>query len=68
MSFRDFVKYFGLLEITHRPAEEKPSSGTSRLMSFKGEWRRRKATCGGSGLENLGKYNVINPTIRYFNQ
>ena len=55
MSFRDFVKYFGLLEITHRPAEEKPGPGNSRLQTFKGEWRRRKANCGGSGLEDLGK-------------
>ncbi len=48
MGFRDFLKYFGLIEICHLPPERSRDGGDrSLLQSFTGSWRPGHA--GGSG-------------------
>ena len=58
MSFRDFLKYFGELELCHLSPEfveanSNDSSKNFEVFSFHGDWTRHGS--GGCGNEGLGK-------------
>ncbi len=64
MSFRDFLKYFGELEICHLTpdsVEGDDAAGRSagkrfEVFHFRGEWRRNRSS-GGCGNEGFGLYS-----------
>ena len=57
---RDFLKYFGEVEIVHKtPAkmlEEQDSNIKYEVFHFKGEWSNRRGTAGGCGNDTISKF------------
>ena len=56
---RDFIKYFGEVEIVHltleKMLEEQKSSTKYEVMYFQGAWTSQ--TAGGCGNDSIGKIN-----------
>jgi len=61
---RDFLKYFGEVEIVHKtPAkmlEEQNSNIKYEVFHFRGEWSNRRGTAGGCGNDTISNF-VKNP-------
>jgi calpain len=60
MSFRDFLKYFGELEICHLTPDSGEDNDAGRrfeVFLFNGEWRRGR-TSGGCGNDGPGTYST----------
>ena len=58
---RDFIKYFGEVEIVHQTPEkmlqEQKSSTKYEVMYFQGAWTSQ--TAGGCGNDSIGKINFL---------
>ena len=60
---RDFLKYFGEVEIVHKtPAkmlEEQNSNIKYEVFHFRGEWSNRRGTAGGCGNDTISKKSFL---------